>query len=106
MDRNRIAVFIGLVASLTFVHLAAAQDATSNPTDTRYGLLNLLDSRSVYGTGVFPEPFLVDDSDGEVNEARLDWFHSETPDQQSDVITAEVEKGFGPLTLEVEVPFE
>jgi hypothetical protein len=87
-----------------------AESPTTNSAatsrSTRYGLFNLLDSRSAYGQGVFPEPFLVDDSDGESNEARLDWFHAEGPDQGSDVVTAEVEKGFGPLTLELEVPYE
>ena len=76
------------------------------PPDTRYGLFNLFDHRSSYGQDVFPEPFLVDDSDLEDNEARLDWLHTEGDGQKSDVITAEVEKGFGLLTLEIEVPFE
>ncbi len=84
----------------------AGSSSPAAPESTRYGLFNLLDSRSAYGQGVFPEPFLVDDSDGEINEARLDWFHAEGPDQGSDVMTAEVEKGFGPLTLELEVPYE
>jgi len=66
----------------------------------------LLDHRSAYGQGVFPEPFLVDDSDLEVNEARLDWLYTEGFHQTSDLVTAEVEKGFGLLTLEVEVPYE
>ena len=74
--------------------------------DTRYGLFNLFDHRSSYGQDVFPEPFLVDDSDLEDNEARLDWLHTGGDGQKSDVITAEVEKGFGLLTLEIEVPFE
>jgi hypothetical protein len=74
--------------------------------NTRYGLFGLLDHRSGYGEGVFPEPFLVDDSDLEVNEARLDWFHSGVANAHNDLVTAEVEKGFGPLTLELEVPFE
>ncbi len=73
---------------------------------TRYGLFNLLDHRSAYGEGVFPEPFLVDDSDLEVNEARLDWLHTRGNDQRGDLIKAEVEKGFGLLTLELEVPYE
>jgi hypothetical protein len=81
--------------------------ATPNPSEnTRYGLFGLLDHRSSYGQGVFPEPFLVDDSDLEQNEARLDWFHSALANDHSDLITAEVEKGFGNLTLEVEIPFE
>lgn len=76
------------------------------PADMRYGLFNLFDHRSSYGQDVFPEPFLVDDSDLEDNEARLDWLHTQGDGQKSDVITAEVEKGFGLLTLEIEVPFE
>jgi hypothetical protein len=76
------------------------------PPSTRYGLFDLLDHRSAYGEGVFPEPFLVDDSDLEVNEARLDWLHTGGNNQHSDLITAEVEKGFGLLTLELEVPYE
>jgi hypothetical protein len=93
-------------ARKTFADSAASSPAAAAPESSRYGLFNLLDSRSAYGQGVFPEPFLVDDSDGESNEARLDWFHAEGPDQGSDVMTAEVEKGFGPLTLELEVPYE
>jgi hypothetical protein len=107
---NRVQTW-GILLSLfvmMFPHFVLADEATSNPveSDTRYGPFNLFDSRSVYGTGVFPEPFIVDDSDLEQNEARLDWFHSESLDEQSDLITAELEKGFGLLTLELEVPFE
>jgi hypothetical protein len=81
--------------------------STSNSSEAnRYGLFGLLDHRSSYGQGVFPEPFLVDDSDLEVNEARLDWFRSGLADSHTDLITGEVEKGFGELTLEVEAPFE
>jgi len=79
----------------------------SNPSaNTRYGLFGLLDHRSSYGEGVFPEPFLVDDSDLEVNEARLDWFHSGVANSHTDVIKGEIEKGFGLLTLEMEAPYE
>lgn len=85
----------------------ASSTATVNPSEnTRYGLFGLLDHRSAYGEGVFPEPFLVDDSDLEVNEARLDWFHSGAANFHGDQVTAEVEKGFELLTLELEVPFE
>ena len=73
---------------------------------TRYGLFNWLDHRSVYNQDAFPEPFLADDSALEVNEARLDWLHTQANRSRSDVITTEIEKGFGLLTLEVEVPFE
>jgi hypothetical protein len=106
-----------LMSSFTaLVHAAAVADdqmapamTTTNPPivpDTRYGLFNGLDHRSSYGQGVFPEPFLVDDSDLEVNEARLDWVHTGMSAAKSDLITAEVEKGFGNLTLEAEFHFE
>jgi hypothetical protein len=79
---------------------------SDKPQSTRYGLFDWLDHRSAYGQGVFPEPFLVDDSDLEVNEARLDWLTTQRNAQHNNLITGEVEKGFGLLTLEVEVPFE
>lgn len=103
---------------LAFLTLAAASTragstspnqspSVSNPSEnTRYGLFDLLDHRSSYGQGVFPEPFLVDDSNLEVNEARLDWLHSGVANSHTDFIRAEVEKGFGLLTLEVEAPYE
>ena len=72
----------------------------------RYGLFDGLYHRSSYDQDFFPEPFLVDDSTLEDNEARLDWLHTEANAQHSDTVTAEVEKGFGQLTLEIEVPYE
>jgi hypothetical protein len=85
---------------------SSAASSAAVLTDMRYGFFNWLDHRSAYGQGAFPEPFLVDDSDLEVNEARLDWLHTQANHERSDVVTAEIEKGFGLLTLEVEVPFE
>ena len=79
---------------------------TESSTGSRYGLFNWLDHRSMYGVGVFPEPFLVDDSDLEPNELRLDWLHTKGPNQHSDSGKVEFEKGFGPMTLELEVPYE
>jgi hypothetical protein len=87
--------------------IATAPTVATSSTDTRYGLFNWLDHRSGYGQGVYPEPFLVDDSDLEVNEARLDWLRTQaSTHERDDMVTAEVEKGFGPLTLEIEVPYE
>jgi hypothetical protein len=103
---------VGMLSAATLVHPTVLADEsaavanTSTVPDARYGLFNWLDQRSSYGQGVFPEPFLVDDSDLEDNEARLDWLHTEANAQQSDTVTAEVEKGFGNLTLEIEVPYE
>src|SRR6516225_1405794 len=75
-------------------------------TGTRYGLFNGLDSRSEYGKGVFPEPFLIDDSDFESGEARLDWLHTEAGGSKTDVIRPEVEMGLNQLTFELETPYE
>ncbi len=109
-----LSLWIALSAT-TFIRagsISSDQAASSSITEsnrsasTRYGLFDLLDHRSAYGQGLFPEPFLVDDSDLEVNEARLDWLHTKRNDQHSDLVKAEVEKGFGLLTLELEVPLE
>jgi hypothetical protein len=107
------------VTSTTFVpagSMAGDQEAPASrvmdsyvaapPASTRYGLFNWLDHRSAYGEGVFPEPFLVDDSDHETNEARFDWLHTRGNDQHSDLVKAELEKGFGPMTLELAVPYQ
>jgi hypothetical protein len=94
-------ILVGLPALL-----ADEPAAPAPPPDSRYGLFNQLDHRSSYAQDVFPEPFLVDDSAAEDDEARLDWLHTTADASKSDVITAEVEKGFGLLTLEIEVPYE
>jgi hypothetical protein len=102
-------IFISLTFVATgFAHATplTSDQIASSGGDMRYGFFDGLDHRSSYGQGAFPEPFLVDDSDLEVNEARLDWLHTKGANNQSDLVTGEVEKGFGLLTLEVEVPFE
>jgi hypothetical protein len=55
---------------------------------------------------VYPEPFLIDDSDLETREFRLDWLHTASGGDHGDVVHAELEWGFGNLTLELEVPYE
>ena len=95
-----------VVNAQTLTQSNAQLSAQSPNQDTRYGLFNSLDHRSSYGLGVFPEPFLVDDSDLEVNEARLDWVHTKAHNASADELTAELEKGFGQLTLEVELHYE
>ncbi len=102
---------VSFAASIQAAALAVEQTAAPHinsaaTSDTRYGLFNGLDHRSYYSQGDFPEPFLVDDSGLEINEARLDWLHTKNDSAKSDVVTAEVEKGFGNLTLEVEIPYE
>jgi len=95
-----LSLLLALALSGSGLTPARAQDAT------HYGPFGWLDRRSSYGQGDFPEPFLVDDSDLEVSEARLDWLHTSADNQRTDLATAEVEKGFGQLTLELEVPYE
>jgi hypothetical protein len=106
---SSLAVFAALTASADNAAppFAAAQPlASDSPANPRYGLFDGLDHRSQYGVGVFPEPFIVDDSDLEVNEFRLDWQHTRLDDTHSDLTTVEVEKGFGELTVELEVHYE
>ena len=89
--------------------ITPSADASITPptVDTRYGIFDALDKRSVYGLGVFPEPFLVDDSDGETDEGRLDLIHTGCPgNQHTDYLHGELEKGFGLLTLELETAYE
>jgi hypothetical protein len=80
--------------------------AVATTPDTRYGPFDLFDHRTNYGEGVFPEPFLVDDSDLEQGEFRLDWLHTAGGDAHTDLFTGEIEHGFGQVTLELEVPVE
>jgi len=80
--------------------------ADPNALDTRYGWFNGLDHRSSYGQGVYPEPFLVDDSDLETGEFRLDWLHTADGRDHTDILHPEIEYGFGLLTLELEMPYE
>ena len=104
---------MALCAAATFIQTATQADdqvdsATTDSSvapDTRYGLFNGLDHRSWYGQGDFPEPFLVDDSGLEINETRLDWLHTRAGAQHNDTVKAEAEKGFGLLTLELEIPY-
>jgi len=109
----KILLLVGCVSGLIIESGEAAQTneqtASVSPesqTDARYGLFNWLDNRSQYGQGVFPEPFLVDDSDYEPGEARLDWLHTEMHGSKTDILHPEVEIGFGMMTFEVEAPYE
>lgn len=95
-----------LAASIGLSLFTANAYGENAPDGDRYGLLGLIDRRSQYGKGVFPEPFLNDDSDLEVNEIRLDWFHNEGKGTVGDELKLEFEKGFGPLTIEVAVGYE
>ena len=103
---KRILFQVLMVGSLTglITGKLLAEDITAS--DTRYGLFNGLDHRSGYGQDVFPEPFLVDDSDLETGELRFDWLHTAAGANHSDNAKAEIEYGIGLMTLELEVPYE
>jgi hypothetical protein len=99
---------IFLACGLSLAALATEKvfaDDSAAP-DTRYGLFNGLDHRSSYGQGAYPEPFLVDDSDLETGEFRLDWLHTAKGGDHSDIIHPEVEFGVGQATFEIEAPYE
>jgi len=96
----------GLVSALTVFAGASGRAGDETALNTRYGLFNGLDHRSSYGQGIFPEPFLVDDSDQEVRELRFDWTHTAAGADHSDNAKAELEYGIGLMTLELEVPYE
>ena len=108
---RRTAHLLAVLLCFAAAHSLRAGDSsvgasTVTTPDTRYGLFGLLDHRSSYGQGVYPEPFLIDDSDLEINEFRFDWFHAKAGSSRTDVETLELEKGFGPVTLEIEAPYE
>ena len=79
--------------------------AVAAPVEGPYGLFNLLDSRSQFGTGFFPEPFLVDEGDRD-REVAFSSYHQEGAGSGVNQITAEVEWTFWGTTIEVEAPWE
>jgi hypothetical protein len=103
------AAFLAALLSITAAgSLRAGSNTVTTTTapDTRYGLFGLMDHRSSYGEGVYPEPFIVDDTDLEHNEFRFDWLHTKAGASHSDETKFEFEKGFGLVTFELEVPYE
>ena len=72
---------------------------------TSYGFFNLLDSRSKYNTGFFPEPLQTDEMDGD-QEFRLNFVHFEKHGMQSTEAGGEIEKSWGNLSMEFEFPYE
>jgi hypothetical protein len=71
-----------------------------------YGPFGWLDHRSAYGQDVFPQPLVVDETDAEDNEVGFGWSHAEGNHQGAGVATAELAKGFGPVTLAAEISHE
>jgi hypothetical protein len=119
LQTKAVARVFGVLSAITLVHAAAGTDADDQAPprpatitnsavapDTRYGLFNWLDHRSAYTQEVFPEPFLVNDMALEDNELEFTWLHTKGGGQQSDIGSVEIQKGFGLLTLQAEVPYE
>jgi hypothetical protein len=119
MERKK-AVAVSLFAALSVLFLtetADAADADDQPApassntnsatgDTRFGLFNALDHRSVYNQEFFPEPLLVEDMDLEDNQLEFSWLHTKAHGLQNDSGTIEYQKGFGLLTLQIDIPYE
>src|SRR4051812_39123466 len=96
---------VQIVVALFILGGASSYSYGDEPAgDTRY-FSNLLDHRSRYGQGWFPEPFLAPEMDVD-REIRLDWLHAEQPGTRIDELNFEVEYNFDLLTIEVEVPYE
>jgi hypothetical protein len=101
MKRVQLSVFASLLATILLPAVSHAQEG-------RYGLFNVLDSRSKYGQNWFPEPLNTDEMDAD-QELRLNYSHFEGDGVRSDEVSGEVEMRFGDqglLTLELEVPWE
>src|SRR5271154_875751 len=105
----------GIIFSVLFINSVAKADdddraltTTNSPafTSPHYGFLNWLDPRSAYNQEFFPQPLLVDDTGLEDGEVEFSYLHTKANDQHSDTVTAEVQKSFGLLTLELSVPYE
>jgi hypothetical protein len=103
---KKICLTVSLCGALTVFAGGKLMAADANALSTGYGWFNTLDQRSGYGQGVFPEPFLVDDSDLETGEARLDYLRTAVGGDHAEVTKAEIEKNWGLTTFELEVPYE
>ena len=96
-------VFIVLLTAGWFSPAGAS--GASADSSTRYGWLDLLDSRSSYGQFWFVEPLRAPEMDVD-RELRMDYFHAEGPGGQSDELRPEIEYNFGLLTLEAETAYQ
>ena len=98
-----LTALLSLAATITLRAGDVSKTVTA-PESTRY-FFGLLDHRSSYGQGILPEPMIIDETDAE-SEIRLDWFHAKAGSARTDEAKIELEKNFGPVTFEIEVPYE
>ena len=106
-----VMTFYTSAALFCAVALHAEDDDAPVPTgadgSARYGLFNGLDHRSSYGQDIYQEPFLVDDTNKEENEVRLDWLYSRAAGRrQNNGMTAEFSHAIGNVTFQLEAPYE
>src|SRR6266566_2233464 len=108
------AILAGLIIFWAGTKLWAADHPTSELPDEREREAALhrrtlfggpIDQRSEFGQAWFPETLRAPEMDLEFSEVRLDWFHAEKIGRRADEVKIELEKAFGSLTLEVEVPW-
>lgn len=95
------------------IHSTAKADADDQPAtkswdpqQPRFGLFDWLDHRSGYYQDAFPQPLLVQDTSLEETEIELTYLHTGAGQAKNDVISGEVQKSFGVLTFELEVPYQ
>lgn len=98
-----LTALLSIAATIT-LRAGDLSKAVTTTESTRY-FFGLLDHRSSYGQGILPEPMIVDETDAET-EIRLDWFHAKAGSARTDEAKIELEKNFGPVTFEIEVPYE
>jgi hypothetical protein len=97
---------IVLVATLVAAWSRPVRADSDDAPATRCGscLFSTLDSRSKYYGDSFPEPFRVEDTTLN-NELRFDWEHDENRGAIGNVMSAEVQKSVGIVTLEIQAPY-
>jgi hypothetical protein len=98
-----------------FIQAPAMADDDDSPAGTHStmaaeaqdGLFGWLDPHSAYRQEFFPQPLLVDDTCLETDgELELNSLHTQANGQRTSIVSAEVQKSFGLLTLELGVPYE
>ena len=83
-----------------------AQAGTNSAAAADNGLFNGLDHRSAYFRDFFPQPLLVEETSLEEGELEFGARHTQASQPHTDTVSAGVQKSFGLLTLELEVPCE
>jgi hypothetical protein len=98
---RQLCVILGVVALTSFVSTSRGEDEATG----RYGLFNWLDHSSKYATNWFPEPLNSDEVDQD-QEYRINGFHAEKRGFQDTLVSAEIEKSWQLLSVEIEIPYE